>query len=338
MKGFLRKTVLAAAIMALPAFCKADNSSLIDAPAISPVAPSAFQQFEPTLQPSTQDAPAAKADEPLMMEDAPLAKKLSGVFSVAFPTKYLSRGLILNRSAGVIAQPSAELDFDLFDSKGVINKITPYIGIWNDVTSNHQYANGNLSSWYEFDWDVGVSIDFLKNWNFNVQYIEFTSPSNAFGTSKNIIPQITYNDSDLWGGKFALNPYVAGLIETNGKAGSGVHLGYYVEPGIAPSFTFMDKSDYPLTLTVPVKAGLGFSNFYGGKTASHNATFGYFSAGVVVGVPLKFMDSAVGGSWSANAGAAYYYYGPGTHYFNTAVQGFTNKNDVIGSAGVTVKF
>ena len=26
---------------------------------------------------------------------------------------------------------------------------------------------------------VGVSITFLNNWNFNVQYIEFTSPSNA---------------------------------------------------------------------------------------------------------------------------------------------------------------
>lgn len=341
MKRWLRNGMLVAAVaMAVPAVSRAEATS-----AFQPVGPS----FEPgAALGDTATAPAAAAvtgavtearvTPPQMMDDAALAKKISGIFSVSFPTKYISRGLILNRNAGLIAQPSAELDFDAYDGKGVINKITPYVGVWNDLVSNHQYATSSLSTWYEFDWDVGVSIDFAKNWNFNVQYIEFTSPSDAFGTSKNIIPQITYNDSDLWGGKFALMPYVAGLIETNGKAGSGVHLGQYLEPGINPSWTFMEKSNYPLSLTIPVKVGLGFSNFYGGKTASHNATFGYFSAGVVVGVPLKILDGALGGAWSVNAGAAYYYYGEGTHYFNVANQGYTNHNDVIGSAGITVKF
>lgn len=331
MKDALRE-ILAAAAVATPLVAGLSVATAAEGPA---------QQQQPAATSGATQQQATNSQavtaEPVMLDDAAI-KKLSGYFSVNFPTKYISRGLILNRNAGIIAQPSAELDFAAYDGgKGLINKVTPYVGIWNDVVSNHQYAGGNLSSWYEFDWDVGVSIDFAKNWNFNVQYIEFTSPSNAFGTSKNIIPQITYNDSDLWGGKFALNPYVAGLIETNGKAGSGVDLGQYIEPGIAPSWTFMEKSAYPVTLTVPVKVGLGLNNFYGGKNPKHNETFGYFSAGATVGVPLKFMDSAVGGSWSANAGVAYYYYGDGTHYFNKA-GGYSNTSDVIGSVGVTVKF
>ena len=299
----------------------------------------------PSVTASQSDAGSASQAAPLYADDAaapaaPAKKVLSGSFGVTVPTKYISRGLILNRDRGIIAQPFAELDFDAYDGKGFINKITPFVGAWGDITSNHQYATStNLRSWYEFDWDAGLSIDFLDKWNLNVQYIEFTSPSNSFGTSKNIIPQITYDDTDFWKGKlpFALHPYIAGLIETNGKAGSGAHLGYYLEPGINPSITFAEKSDLPVTLTFPIKVGLGFNDFYGGKNARKNETLGYISAGGYVAIPLKFMDGALGGAWTLNGGAAYYYYGAGTHAFNSA-GGFTDRNDVIGSVGLTVKF
>jgi hypothetical protein len=333
MSIMLKKAALSVALVTATCSFAAAGHAETASPASTPVTAT-----QPNAEVQSQVAPLYADDT--VAPAAPAKKVLSGSFGVTIPTKYISRGLILNRDRGIIAQPFAELDFDAYDGKGFINKISPFVGIWSDVISNHQYAGStNLRSWYEFDWDAGVSIDFLDKWNFNIQYIEFTSPSNAFGTAKNIIPQITYDDTDFWKGKlpFALHPYVAGLIETHGKAGSGAKLGYYLEPGINPSITLAEKSDLPVTLTFPIKVGLGFNNFYGGTNARKNETLGYVSAGAYAAIPLKFMDGALGGAWTLNGGASYYYYGAGTHAFNSA-GGFTDRNDVIGSVGLTVKF
>jgi hypothetical protein len=342
MNRTLATAFLAGAIVS-PALVKADSS-------YSDPLPMDGQRTALASGATTSVTPAADSlglVKPLSLEEAPAtapaappAKKISGSVGATLTSKYISRGLILN-NAGAIVQPFAEIDFDLASSKdGPINSISPYVGIWNDLTDNHRFAKNSLSMWYEFDWDVGVSITFLNSWNFNVQYIEFTSPSGAFGTAKNVIPQLTFDDSSLWNNSlaFGLHPYVAGLIETNGKAGSGAKLGYYVEPGINPSLTFGATGDMPITVTFPIKVGLGFNNFYGGSNASSDELFGYASAGAQVSLPIKLIDATLGGSWSATAGVAYYYYGSGTHAFNAANVGYTDRNDVIGSIGLLCKF
>lgn len=285
-------------------------------------------------QPTTAPAPAP----------AP-TKKVGGSVGATLTTKYISRGLILNNS-GWVVQPSAEIDFDLLDSKdGPINNISPYVGGWSDLTDNHRFATNRLRTWYEFDWDVGVSVTFLNSWNFNVQYIEFTSPSGAFGTSKNIIPQLTFDDSSIWTGdtlknlSFGLHPYVAGLIETNGKAGSGTKLGQYLEPGMNPSITFGSSGDFPITFTVPVKVGLGFDDFYGAApNPGKNKLLGYESVGAQLSFPVKLVDATLGGTWSLSLGAAYYHYENGTHSFNAGNVGYTSRDDVIGAVSMLCKF
>jgi hypothetical protein len=354
MNRTLARAFLAGAVaVATAGLARADVTSMSPSfdqapvPTLHPdgIAPPLASNSEDAVQPLyAQDAatqPAAAEPAPAA---APAAKKIGGSISATLTSKYISRGLILNNS-GAIVQPSAEIDFDLFDSKdGPINNIAPYVGGWSDLTDNHRFAHSTLRGWYEFDWDFGASVTFLTNWNFNVQYIEFTSPSASFGTSKNIIPQLTFDDSSLWTGDtmknlaFGLHPYVAGLFETNGKAGSGAHLGQYLEPGINPSVTFGASGSFPISVTVPIKVGLGFSDFYGGANAGHNQTLGYESVGVQVAFPAKFIDATLGGAWSVNVGGAYYHYENGTHAFNAANVGYTSRDDVIGAVGLLCKF
>ena len=338
-------TALLAGAALAPGFARADSAAANDPlPFGGPLAPTAAHAVadDATSPAYADDAATQPATEPAAAAPAAPTKKVGGSFGATLTQKYISRGLILNNS-GVIVQPYAEIDFDLFDSKdGPIQNISPYVGGWSDLTDNHRFATHSLRTWYEFDWDVGVSMTFLTSWNLNVQYIEFTSPSGSFGTSKNIIPQLTYDDTSLWGQNnplaFALHPYVAGLIETNGKAGSGVKLGQYLEPGINPSITLGATGNFPVTITIPLKVGLGFDNFYGGSNARKNETFGYLSAGAQISAPFKFIDALVGGTWSGTAGVAYYYYGDGTHFFNVSNVGYTDRNDVIGSFGLLCKF
>ncbi len=81
----------------------------------------------------------------------------------------------------------------------------------------------------------------------------------------------------------------------------GPDQGWYFEEGIAPSYTFLPKSDYPITLTAPVTSGQGTK-----QVTTTVSTFGYVSAGVTLSVPLAFMPKQLG-SWTASASYLLYY-------------------------------
>jgi hypothetical protein len=114
---------------------------------------------------------------------------------------------------------------------------------------------------------------------------------------------LSYDDTSLLGA-FALHPHFTVLWEAGapGFAGLKAH-GWYYEIGVAPSYTFLKSSKYPITLALPNTVGLGDSSgFYG-----HN-NFGYFSTGATLSVPLAFIPSGFG-SWTVTAGYTYYYLG-----------------------------
>ena len=76
------------------------------------------------------------------------------------------------------------------------------------------------------------------------------------------------------------------------------------EPGIAPNYTFFKGSRTPLTVSVPITFGLG-NEFYGGET------FGYFSVGPQLSVPLDFVPEGFG-KWTYSIGYKYYRLGDTT--------------------------
>lgn len=271
---------------------------------------------------------------------------ITGDIGVAAVSQYVSRGVVLENQ-GAIIQPFADLYFKLYEGDGFINKVSLNLGIWSSLHSRKTDAGlvsgGGTSStrnWYEFDYTIGLATTFAKNFTFTPSFYAFLSPNDGFSTFYGLNLNLAYNDSELWGGKFALNPSVTVLCELENKAGSGADEGFYYEIALNPSFAVG-----PATIAVPLKAGFGSNDFYGSLNTSTGAiedeAFGYFSAGVVASLPLSFIPECYG-TWTVNAGATYYYLGDGTSDFNTAPRGGAvrdaDEHEWVFSGGLTVAF
>lgn len=225
---------------------------------------------------------------------------ITGDLGVNFVSEYISRG-VMQENKGVIAQPYADLYFALYKGDGFVNQVTLNLGIWSSLHSRHTGAipNSTTSAWYEFDYTPGIAVTFAKNYTLTASYFEFDSPNDAFEASRAINLNLAYNDTDLLGA-FALHPHVAYLRQLQGFCGSNAdgagHANYY-EIGIAPVLPALG----PVTVTIPVNAGFGSSDFY-----ADNKAFGYISGGLNASIPLSFIPTQYG-TWSFNAGALYYY-------------------------------
>lgn len=283
-------------------------------------------------------------------ESKPVVEKvkescITGDIGVAMVSQYVTRGVVLENQ-GAIIQPFSDLYFKLYENDGFINKLSLNLGVWSSLHSRHTDAgavSGAATSstryWYEFDWTVGLATTFAKNWTFTPSFYAFLSPNDGFSTFYGLNLNLAYNDSDLWGGKFALNPSVTVLFELENKAGTGADEGVYYEASLNPTFPVG-----PITVAIPLKAGFGSNDFYGslgGDGAVHNEAFGYFSAGVTLSTPLKFIPECLG-TWTVNANATFYYLGDGTSDFNTkprggSVRDFDTTEWVFGG-GLTVAF
>lgn len=230
---------------------------------------------------------------------------ITGDLGVTITNDYVSRGILQTPEAGVKFQPYLDLYFKLYEGTGFINNVTLQLGLWSNIESNtHLSGINTVPSWEEFDYTPGIAVTFAKNFTATFSYFEFDSPNQSFLAARSFNLNLAYNDTDLLGA-FALHPHIAFLQELQHHAGLGVDgkkLGQYYEIGIAPGYTFLKDSKYPITFTAPVTVGLGSSGFYG-------TGFGYFSAGGTFSVPLAFIPSCYG-SWTASAGGTYYYVGP----------------------------
>jgi len=225
---------------------------------------------------------------------APATSAITGDLGVSFVSAYFTRGLV-QENQGIIGQPYADLYFDLYDGTGFINKVVLDLSIWSSLQGHHSGAPGStVRSWYEFDYDPGVSITFAKNFTLTSSYFEFDSPNGSFAAARSLNFNLAYNDADFLGA-FAVHPHVTYLRELQGAAGIGKHGNYY-EVGITPGLPTYG----PLSVTLPITAGFGNSGFY------VNNGFGYFSVGPQASVALPFIPSRFG-SWALTGGVTYYY-------------------------------
>jgi hypothetical protein len=288
---------------------------------------------------------------------------ITGDFGVTFTSEYISRGIVeADQTKGVIAQPYLDLYFKLYTGTGFIDSVSAQLSFWADVGSNHSTAASNAAArdWYEFDWDPGISVTFLTNFTLLTQYFEFDSPATVFNAARSIDANLTYNDSAWWtepmlaAGSFSLHPHVTVLYELGGETGNGLTPGaagivipnvdhhgvvkngftgghgWYYELGIAPSYTFLPKATYPITLSIPATVGLGDAGMYLGNN------FGYFSVGPSVSVPLAFIPSGFG-SWTLTAAYTYYYEGTTVRAFDAPPlgSGANSRNVFSGAIGCT---
>ena len=251
---------------------------------------------------------------------------VTGDLGVNFVSEYISRGLVYENQ-GAIAQPYTDVYFKLYQGEGAINTVQFQLGVWSSlqghVSNYYPFVQTAISKysgvrdWFEFDYTGALSVTFLKNYTATFSYIEADYPSSVYvNPNRNLQLGIAMNDSDYLG-VFALHPHFnvlyelvtnsasyIGNTEITGPGAAGINPGgWYYEIGIAPNYTFLPKSSYPITVTVPATLGLGDqSGFY-----AHNV-FGYFTTGLNVSVPLAFIPTCFG-AWTTNAGFNYYYLG-----------------------------
>jgi hypothetical protein len=295
-----------------------------------------FAMLSGSAMGETNNVQATPAPAPAPAEPANTLA-INGLVGIDFVTAYVTRGVVLENQ-GFIAQPYAELQFKLAEGGDFINKVSGVVGIWNSLHSEHTDEGlvsgvGDASElsdpWYEFDWYVGVSMDIATNWNLTWVYQEFISPNDGFNTNDNTQLKLSFNDASLWGDSgFALKPYGLVFVELDNKAGTGPDEGIYTEFGIEPAWALGDSG---VTLSVPMKVGFGWEDFY-----EEDEEFGFASVGGKVSFPLKFMPAKYG-AWSAYASVEYFFLGDGVDDFNDASV-HTDDDIIVGKAGVSFTF
>ena len=132
-------------------------------------------------------------------------------------------------------------------------------------------------------------------------------------------------------GPFALNPTFLIAFEIDGQADAGADKGVYAQIGIAPGYTFLAESPYPITVSVPLSVGLSLSDYYEFGTGSDD-TFGYFSGGVTVAVPLAFIPPDFG-KWLVKAGVTVLYLGDNLKAINDG-----DRVQAIGTVGLAFSY
>ena len=246
----------------------------------------------------------------------------AGSFStgVDFVTDYYFRGVI-QETGGFITQPWLDASLTLMDSDTASVSVTA--GTWSSLHSAAE--GGDPEMWYETDFYASLGLGFAEAWSADVTYTAYMSPNQSFGTVKEVALGFAYDDG-------MLGPYATFAFEVDGQADGGLNEGTYLELGVEPGFGLADTD---LSLSFPVAVGLSLSDYYEAFSLADltfiNDTFGFFSVGASLGVPLSGIPSDYG-SWELALGVQFLAFGDGLK----AINGEDNK--VIGTFGISLGY
>ena len=248
-------------------------------------------------------------------------------------TAYFFRG-IKQETEDLILQPYGEVSFKLVENAGALTALSLTGGIWNSLQTGPTGSDSPTASdpkiWYEFDGYVRLSAVLWEDLTTYALYTAYISPNNAFGTVQELAFGVGYNDAKLLG-PFALNPSFLVAFELDGQADAGADKGIYAQIGIAPGYTFLADSAYPIAVSVPLAVGLSLSDYYEFGTGSDD-TFGYFSGGVTVSVPLAFIPPTFG-KWLVKGGVQVLYLDDNLTAINNG-----DRTQVIGTVGLAFTY
>lgn len=282
--------------------------NIITLAAISAVIGStAFAGPAPAKAPKNAAAPAAESS-------------ITGDVGIDVASDYYFHG-ILQQGNGSILQPYGNLSLKVSEG-GVFDSVSVDVGIWNSFHGRRGVAGQN-SNWFEFDFTTGLTLN-KGNWSISPKYIRYSSPGNYFGNSSAAALRIGYNDSDALGA-MSLQPYLWVEYEADGKSANGAagsDGGLYYEVGISPSRTFGD-----LTVSVPVKLGLGSNDYY-----TTDEAYGFSSVGVTASYALKSIPECLG-DWSVYGNATFIHLGDDTSPSNAG-----DDTDVTFTGGLKIAF
>jgi hypothetical protein len=279
-------------------------------------------------------ARAAEEQKPAAEEEkAPNTGRVSLTAGVDFPTDYYFRG-ILQEDHDYIVQPYGEVTFKLLESKGPLTGVALTLGSWNSLhggPTGTSGPNADPKIWYESDFYTKVTTTWFEDLTAGVVYTAYMSPNDRFQTVQELGLGLSYNDAKLLG-PFALNPSLFAGFEMKGQADAGLHRGGYLQVGIAPGVTLFEKGPVPVSVSLPLQVGLSLYDYYEFGTGNDD-TFGFFSGGPAISVPLKFIPAAFG-SWQLKGSLTWLHLGSD----NLKNVNNGDRDEVIGSVGIAFTY
>jgi hypothetical protein len=275
------------------------------APAPSPAQPTPAETPAPSPTQPTQgqtEGPAAPAAAP--EEKGPNTGRVGLVLGADWASAYYFRGILNEKNGGNNVQPYGEIGFKLLQDMGPLTHLQIGGGFWN----NWHYGGGTVVEpsdpkfWYEADVYAKVNAIWWDALTTGVTYTYYTSPNGGFTSYADVGLYANLNDSK-WLGAFALNPSIIFAFETKGEAlPADGKKGIYMGIGLAPGYTFFADSSFPVNISAPMTFGFSLKDYY--TVNGVNQTFGYFSGGPLITMPLKFIPSTFG-NWSLKAGVQF---------------------------------
>ena len=126
---------------------------------------------------------------------------------------------------------------------------------------------------------------------------------------------------------FAFNPSVLAHYRYDVTGDLTEENACVIQAGINPGFSFLEDSDYPITVSIPANVGYFTDPYQGGNGAG----FGYLNAGVSASVPLAFIPKGYG-NWSASVSEIYY------HTYDSDIPNNPDQNFFVTTLSLGVTF
>ncbi len=266
-------------------------------------------------------------------DKGPNTGRISLSTGVDVTTDYYFRGIV-QEDQDYIIQPWGDVTFKLLEGAGPLTNLGLTLGLWNSLHGGPSGVEGptrvDPKIWYEADFYAKVGATFFEDLSTAVIYTAYMSPNDAFATVQELAVSLGYNDSKLLG-PFALNPNVLLAFEVKNQADAGDSRGVYLQLGVAPGLTLLEKGPVPVTLSFPLTVGLSLSDYYEFGTGDDD-TFGYFSAAVAASVPLTFIPADFG-SWQAKASLTFLTLGDNLRDVNNR-----DRTEFIGAVGIALTY
>ena len=113
---------------------------------------------------------------------------------------YFFRG-IRQEDQGFIAQPYAEIAFDLFEDVEGLDDGRLTLGFWNSLHSGPAGSGGpsqNTTAWYRSDFYARLSLGLVREWHVDVAYTQHMSPNDTFSTVKELTLSLGSTIANGW--------------------------------------------------------------------------------------------------------------------------------------------
>ena len=214
-------------------------------------------------------------------------------------TQEYGRGLFVENQ-GFISKNSVKVEFSLYEKEDT--NLTFSMELGTRIHSSNPWGSGGQvqdpRALFEVNYSVFFTVGFAKYFSFTPKYTIVSSPNKVFKTFQEISFELTFSDSKIWGGSFALCPSALIAFEVDGAA-DGRHEGIYLELGLEPTFTLSKESKYPITICMPIVFGFSLHDYYDYGTDDDDG-FGFAEFGIKIGVPLSFIPKKYG-LWKVSA-------------------------------------